>query len=375
MKNLFISNLHKKDVNHFTSTVGLFLRRKMDKPFKKACNIFTNANIIRVENDKNLSDEEYYASLSQGQIPRTSYPLSGKKNANNIVLLRYPSLEKDESYIFVGNHTCPEDIETMINVLDRNTYLILGSVEVLQYHPEMYLSWMNGMIVFDVLDAQARKDLPAKMERVLKTNSILIFPEASHNYHPNKLINNLYDGPVNLALRTGKKIVPICMVRDDENRVSYIDVGNPIDVAELHLKIADYFPDTKANEKSRIKSLTGYVRDKMATAVWHLNARHIDPIVRSDYKSIDRHFIDGYVEDTFSKVKWKHDVFDAEYLTKKTDAEREYEEIVRTLSNLRFRKGVISETKLTGREWILKEIDLDNWDVVENLRKRFYGEA
>ena len=88
MKNLFISNLHKKDVNHFTSTVGLFLRRKMDKPFKKACNIFTNANIIRVENDKNLSDEEYYASLSQGQIPRTSYPLSGKKNANNIVLLR-----------------------------------------------------------------------------------------------------------------------------------------------------------------------------------------------------------------------------------------------------------------------------------------------
>lgn len=35
MKNLFISNLDKKDVNHFTSDLGLLLRKKADKPFKK----------------------------------------------------------------------------------------------------------------------------------------------------------------------------------------------------------------------------------------------------------------------------------------------------------------------------------------------------
>ena len=33
---------------------------------------------------------------------------------------RYPKLNKDEPYIFVCNHTCPEDIETILNVLDRN---------------------------------------------------------------------------------------------------------------------------------------------------------------------------------------------------------------------------------------------------------------
>ena len=49
MKNLFISGLDKKDVSHFTSDIGLFLRKKMDKPFKKLCNCFTNAKIIRME--------------------------------------------------------------------------------------------------------------------------------------------------------------------------------------------------------------------------------------------------------------------------------------------------------------------------------------
>ena len=41
--------------------------------------------------------------------------------------------------------------------------------------------------------------------------------------------------------------------------------------------------------------------------------------------------------DTFRKLNWKHDVFEAEYLTKKTDEEREYEAVVRTLSSLRLK--------------------------------------
>lgn len=110
----------------------------------------------------------------------------------------------------MGSHVCPEDIETMLNIIDRNAYLILGSVENLNYNPEVYLSWLNGMIVFNVLDQNERSSLPAKMERVLQTQSILIFPEGSHNYDLNKLIKPLYDGPVNLALKTGKRLFPLC---------------------------------------------------------------------------------------------------------------------------------------------------------------------
>ena len=227
-KNLFINQLNTKDVDHFTTDTGLFLRRKTNGAFRKLCNIFTNATIIREDTPDYASDEEYYGNLKPDSIPLTHYSLSMKKNANNIVVERYPKLDKDESYIFVGTHVCPEDIETMLKIIDRNAYLILGSVETLNYNPEAYLSWLNGMIVFGVLNQKERSALPAKMERVLQTQSILIFPEGSHNYDLNRLIKPLYDGPVNLALKTGKKIVPVALVKDYENNVAYLDVGNPI---------------------------------------------------------------------------------------------------------------------------------------------------
>ncbi len=345
-RNLFINKLNTKDVDHFTTDTGLFLRRKTNGIFRKLCNVFTNATI--------------------------NYPLSKKRNANNIIVERYPELKKGESYIFVGSHVCPEDIETMLNIIDRNAYLVLGSVENLNYNPEVYLSWLNGMIVFNVLDQKERRALLPKMERVLKTQSILIFPEGSHNYDLNKLIKPLYDGPVNLALKTGKKIVPIVMVKDYENRVSYIDVGSPIDVRNLNLNTQDYFPGKEDCEKYRIKSMSCYVRDQMATAVYQMMERHLAPIIRSEYEDLEKYFIDFYVTDTFRKLNWKHDVFDAEYLTKKTGEEQEYEAVVRSLSNLRLKKNVLKEMELGSREYVRKEIDLDRKNVVENLRKCFY---
>lgn len=371
-KNLFINQLNTEDVDHFTTDTGLFLRRKTNGAFRKLCNIFTNATIIRADTPDYASDEEYYRNLKPDRIPLSHYPLSTKKNANNIVVERYPKLDKEESYIFVGSHVCPEDIETMLNIIDRNAYLILGSVENLNYNPEVYLSWLNGMIVFNVLDQNERSTLPAKMERVLQTQSILIFPEGSHNYDLNKLIKPLYDGPVNLALKTGKKIVPVVLVKDYENNMAYLDVGNPIDVRNLDLNMQDYYPGKEENEKYRIKSMSSYVRDQMATAVWHMMERHLEPIRRNDYVDLGQHFADFYVTDTFQKINWKHDVFDAEYLTKKTKEEQEYEAVVRTLSGLHLKKNALLETGLNKREYIQKEIDLDRKSVVENLRRYFY---
>ena len=371
-RNLFINKLNTKDVDHFTTDTGLFLRRKTNGAFRKLCNIFTNATIIRADTPDYASDEEYYENLKPDRIPLSHYPLSTKKNANNIVVERNPKLDKDESYIFVGSHVCPEDIETMLNIIDRNAYLILGSVENLNYNPEVYLSWLNGMIVFNVLDQNERSALPAKMERVLQTQSILIFPEGSHNYDLTKLIKPLYDGPVNLALKTGKKIVPVVLVKDYENQVAYLDVGNPINVRSLNLNIQDYYPGKEENEKYRIKSMSSYVRDQMATAVWHMMEQHLETIRRIDYGDIGQHFIDFYVTDTFQKINWKHDVFDAEYLTKKTKEEQEYEAVVRTLSGLHLKKNALLETGLNRREYIQKEMDLDRKNVVENLRRFFY---
>ena len=189
--NLFISKLNEKDVNHFTSDIGLFLRRKCNVPYKLVAHEICGVHVLKPEADITLSDEEYFNNLSEEKIPLSSYDL--KKEKHNIIVERYPKLNQNEPYIFVCNHTCPEDIETVLNVLDRNAYLVLGSVKTLREESDGYLVWINGTIPFDISNEKEKRTVIPKAERVLKTNSILIFPEASHNLHPNKIVNNFYD--------------------------------------------------------------------------------------------------------------------------------------------------------------------------------------
>ncbi len=363
MENLFISHLNEKDVDHFTTDLGLFLRRTSDVPFKKLCNLFTNANIIRINPTKNQTDEEYFNNLNFEKELALSLP----QNKNNIVLKRYPKLEKGESYIFVANHTCPEDIETLLNIIDRNAYLVLGSIESLKYNPEMYLLWLNGIIPFDILSEKERKELPAKMERVIKTNSILIFPEGSHNYHPNKIVNHLFDGPVNLALKTKKKIVLLSFVKDKEKNIAYVDASNPIDLSTLNLNINDYFPGAPQSEKYYVKALSSFLRDKMATAVYYMMERNLTSLVRENYQEIDNFFIDKYIEDAFSHLKWQHDCFEAEYLVKKTSEDKAYEEVVKNLNQLQYTLNVKKEN-LNALEYYYKAKDLESKDVVTYMR-------
>jgi len=365
MKNFFISDLHKKDVEHCTTDLGLSLRKKGDKSFKKLCNIFTNAHIIKQQNGKGLSDDEYFANLSSDYIPLETYNI--KNGKNNIIVERYPELKDDEPYIFVCNHTCPEDIETVLNILDRNAYLVLGSIESLQYNSEMYLSFINGMIPFDIMDRNQRKQVFEKMLKVLKSNSILIFPEGSHNYSPNKLVNNLFDGPINLALQTDRKIVVATLIKDQENNVSYIDVGNPIDVKNIVVDMNIEFNTDEEIKKHYVNSLSASLRDKMATSIYYIIARHFKTLVRKEHSDIEEYFRTKKIKDAFDKLKWNSDVFEAEYLTKKTIEEREYEDVVRTLSNLNLNYEGLK--KFNTRNWVLSKIDLDNKDVVNRMRQ------
>jgi len=362
LKNLLISNLNEKDVDHFTSDIGLMLRKKFDGPFKKACNIFTGANIIDIRNRDFSNDDDYFAFLAEHseRIPLSEYPLIDGKN--NIVIERYPELDKDEPYIFVCNHTCPEDIETILNVIDRNAYLVLGSIETLQYNPEAYLSWLNGMVCFDIMDQQQRSDLIPKMERILKTNSILIFPEGSHNYDPNKIVNKLFDGPVNLSLETGRKIVVCTLIKDQENNVSYVDVGHPIDLEDFHVE-RDYGLDEHEREKKYVQTLTSFIRDKMVSAVYPMMERHFDQIKRSEHDDLEEELRQEKVRDSFEKMKWNKDIFDAEFLTKKTREDLEYEEVVTTISNLRFNDDVLRNTLLDTRQSVILKRDLDRKNI------------
>ncbi len=298
---------------------------------------------------------EYFKTLD---TTVAAVPLNLKERKNNIILERYPVLNKNEPYIFVCNHTCPEDIENVFCILDRSAYLILGSIETMQYNRQAYFLWLNGVLPFDTLDKGQRKMLVGKMERVLKTNSILFFPEGSHNYSPNKLINSLFDGPVNLSLKTGRKIVVVTLIRDSDKNISYVDVSNPIELSEME--------SAYSTEKEYVNALSLSLRDKMSTAVFYMISRHSDVIKRHNYLNIENQFRQEKIIDSFNKLKWNKDIFAAEYITKKTKNDLEYEEVVNTLSKLELERGLQN----IGFYSRLKQ-ELDNKDVVKTMRNHW----
>lgn len=89
----FISKLNEKDIDHFTSDIGLYLRRKLDKPYKLIAHKVTGVNIINKVTDTNQTDEDYFTNLDINKIPLSSYNLDAKKH--NIIVERYPNMVKN----------------------------------------------------------------------------------------------------------------------------------------------------------------------------------------------------------------------------------------------------------------------------------------
>ena len=368
--NLFISKLNEKDVNHFTSDIGLFLRRKCDVPYKLVAHEICGVHVLKPEADITLSDEEYFNNLSGEKISLSSYDL--KKEKHNIIVERYPKLNQNEPYIFVCNHTCPEDIETVLNVLDRNAYLVLGSVKTLREESDGYLVWINGTIPFDISNEKEKRTVIPKAERVLKTNSILIFPEASHNLHPNKIVNNFYDGPVNMALNSGRKIVIVSLIRDSENNVSYVDLSNPVDIRALNEEMNERFFYNAENlsqyeyKKKKIKAMTAVLRDKMATSIMYILLRHEEPLIRKDYRNIEAYLRTMKVYDSTKKLHWnENDDFEGEFKTKQTPEEQTHQEIIHNLANLATTKDIGFDQS----SWITLAEDLENKDAPKLMKK------
>lgn len=368
--NLFISKLNEKDVNHFTSDIGLFLRRKCNVPYKLVAHEICGVHVLKPEADITLSDEEYFNNLSEEKISLSSYDL--KKEKHNIIVERYPKLNQNEPYIFVCNHTCPEDIETVLNVLDRNAYLVLGSVKTLREESDGYLVWINGTIPFDISNEKEKRTVIPKAERVLKTNSILIFPEASHNLHPNKIVNNFYDGPVNMALNSGRKIVIVSLIRDSENNVSYVDLSNPVDIRALNEEMNERFFYNAENlsqyeyNKKKIKAMTAVLRDKMATSIMYILLRHEEPLIRKDYRNIEAYLRTMKVYDSTKKLHWnENDDFEGEFKTKQTPEEQTHQEIIHNLANLATTKDIGFDQS----SWITLAEDLENKDAPKMMKK------
>ena len=107
----------------------------------------------------------------------------------------------------------------------------------------------------------------------------------------------------------------------------------------------------------------------MTSAVYPMMERHFDQIKRSEHDDLEEELRQEKVRDSFEKMKWNKDIFDGEFLTKKTKEDLEYEEVITTISNLRFNKDVCRNTLLDTRSAVLLKNDLDRKDVPSVMRR------
>lgn len=254
MVNPLLTRVYNKTVDNFTTDFGIKFRRVIGKPFRF---------VLR------------------------------KATKRKVIIDRYPKLKKDETYIFVSNHSFDEDIVSGLGNIDRNAWLLNGSTHQLKYNPQMYAAWVNGMIYVSRTSDKSRKDSVKKMLRILDNkSSIFMFPEGGWNNTENLLMQPLFSGPWILARETGCKVVPLVSFNEHDDKNIYIRVADPLDIGSM--------------EKEKALTL---LRDQMATMIWMIMEEHCEIAHRSQL-SYER-FMDERRRE-YMHAKWRADVWDEE---------------------------------------------------------------
>ena len=291
MKRFIFKRLEKlatKDVNNFTTCLGLTIRRIMHKPI----------------------------SIVFGLVLRIIYK-------QKVIVDRKIKLEKHKSYVFASNHSFYFDGPAVIATVDRNFYSLFGATEQLHVEIRTLFIWLNGLIYVDRFDKQSRKDSVIKMNKVLQAgNSILIFPEGRWNDSENLLCQKLFAGPYNLSVQNQVEVVPVSVYNDEKNHI-YVSYGEP-------LKLYEYDTKDKGIE---------VLRDSLATLYYEQIEKHSEFFKREDIKGdIHIHYMDSRMKE-YSKAHfpsnycWDDELFD--YKAEDIDLEDVWQDIDKVNINIK----------------------------------------
>ena len=162
--------------------------------------------------------------------------------------------KKNESYMFIANHTSMADIMLML-VTVKNPFVFVGKAELAKI-PLFGFFYKRTCILVDRSSAQSRQAVFLRAQKRLKQGlSICIFPEG---LVPDEeiLLGEFKDGAFRLAINHNTPIVPITFA-DNKKRFSYTFFsGGP---GVMRAKMHHFIPtegltkeDTRAlNDKSR----------------------------------------------------------------------------------------------------------------------------
>ena len=280
IKNPFLGRIKNLTVYNFTSKKGLVLRRYIN-PFVRA--------ILKMVTKRKVFIHPF--PNSKGNV------VNGKKV--------YPKLEKGIPYIFASTHSFDEDIIASLANIDRHAYVLIGTTDQIDYNPQMYAAWVNGIIYVDRLNPVSRKEALLKMQYVLEHgSSVLVFPEGGWNNTENLLVQELFASPYILSKNTGYQVVPIVAFNEHDSKEIHMTFGDPLDLGKMEKQAA----------------LTT-LRDAMATGMYSMIENYSTPLVRSELTGdIHIKYMQARVKE-YLRVNWSTDVWDEEltvYHNKKT---------------------------------------------------------
>lgn len=174
----------------------------------------------------------------------------------NIVNKNQLTLIQDLSgpIIFAPTHCGKLDIQVLTEVLWRfHWYLLSGDPYDLPGTVEGYWLKFNGVIYVDRDDKKSRNSAKQKMISLLKSGkNIMLYPEGTWNFSPNKLVLPLFRGIVDVAKAADATIVPFAMDIDDITNTYNVIIGNPITPLDKSLETLDVLRNAMANLKWNI---------------------------------------------------------------------------------------------------------------------------
>lgn len=301
MINKLISKAAVKDIDNFTSSFGLWIRRKFH---------FVISFLFKI-------------------VLRLYY----KKK---IIVENKPKLKRNKSYIFALNHSFYLDGSAAISSIDKNCYALFGATEQLYTDICTFFIWFSGLIYVDRTNKKSRQDSLPKMSRVLKAgNSVLIFPEGRWNDSENLLCQKLFAGVYNLSVESNVEVVPVSIFKETDSTNIYVNMGKP-------MRLYKYEKDESLQK----------LRDNLATMYYDQIMKYSTPYDRKKVKK-DIHF--DYMNDRmyeYSKAKWKSDYcWDDELFTYKgndvdlEDIWKDIKKVKITRKNFYIFKDILLELK------------------------------
>jgi len=216
------------DTERFTTDTGMNIRSVINPLVRKVTTIATKRRIL-LENRGNAINED--GSFNQeGYIELTLTTKIEDLVRDNF----YPKLDPNKAYIFVCTHSFDEDIISPVNVIDRNTYLLLGTPDQILHNPQMYISLATGMIP---VDKENDKDRGTSVDKIVRVqeheNSTIMWPEGTYNHSVNKPIESLFGGVMKVVDRTGHEVVQIIAYSDYGSKDIHMQILDPVDLTEF----------------------------------------------------------------------------------------------------------------------------------------------